>query len=197
MSHVIWGWEVLGSIITCAYTFVVHSNEKKLFTKFSEILVPHVFVDWKFWKINKFNKFNKYRECVNINISTSILMVYRKISPDMKQRALQLIDKGWEMDDVAEVLRIASKSIRRWANNYDIHGCVDPPSVLQGCWCILNAEAISGLLQLTHPVPAGNWRMVGTLSWPTNLMSFQKKRLKWQLYCCLGPFFGWGCCHWC
>jgi hypothetical protein len=23
-------------------------------------------------------------------------MVYHKISPDMKQRALQLIDKGWE-----------------------------------------------------------------------------------------------------
>jgi transposase len=80
-------------------------------------------------------------------------MVYRKISPDMKQRALQLIDEGWEIDDVAEVLCVASKSIGRWANNYDIHGRVDPPSVLRGRRRILNAEAISGLLQLTRESP--------------------------------------------
>jgi transposase-like protein len=58
------------------------------------------------------------------------MMVYHKISPDMKQRALQLIDKGWEMQDVADILSVASKSIRQWANNYDTHGRVDSPSVL-------------------------------------------------------------------
>ena len=40
-------------------------------------------------------------------------MVYHKISPDMKQRALQLIDEGWEMQDVTDILGLASKSIRR------------------------------------------------------------------------------------
>jgi transposase len=80
-------------------------------------------------------------------------MVYRKISPDMKQRALQLIDEGWEIDVVADVLGVASKSIGRWTNNYDIHGRVDPPSVLRGRRRILNAEAISGLLQLIRESP--------------------------------------------
>jgi hypothetical protein len=39
-------------------------------------------------------------------------MGYRNISADMKQRALQLIDEGWEMAEVAEVLNVFSKSIR-------------------------------------------------------------------------------------
>jgi len=53
-------------------------------------------------------------------------MVYRRISPDMKQRSLQLIDEGWEMEDVANVLGVASKSIRWWTDNYDMHRHVDP-----------------------------------------------------------------------
>ena len=35
------------------------------------------------------------------------MMVYHKISHDMKQRALQLIDEGWEMQDVVDVLGVA------------------------------------------------------------------------------------------
>jgi transposase-like protein len=41
-------------------------------------------------------------------------MIYRRISSDMKQRALRLVDEGWEMEDVANVLGVASKSIGRW-----------------------------------------------------------------------------------
>ena len=80
-------------------------------------------------------------------------MVYHKISPDMKQRALQLIDEGWEMQDVADILGVASKSIRRWANNYDTHGRVDPPSVLRGRPRLLNSEAISDLQELIRETP--------------------------------------------
>jgi transposase len=80
-------------------------------------------------------------------------MVYHKISPDMKQRALQLIDEGWEMQDVADILGVASKSIRRWADNYDTHGRVDPPSVLHGRPRLLNSEAISDLQELIRETP--------------------------------------------
>jgi transposase len=66
----------------------------------------------------------------------------------MKQRSLQLIDEGWEMEDVANVLGVASKSIRRWTDNYDMHRRADPPSVLRGRPCILNSEAISDLHEL-------------------------------------------------
>ena len=40
--------------------------------------------------------------------------------------------EGWEIDRVAEALRVASKSIERWENTYEIHGCVDPPTPLRG-----------------------------------------------------------------
>ena len=80
-------------------------------------------------------------------------MVYHKISPDMKQRALQLIDQRWEMQDVADILGVASKSIRRWADNYDTYGRVDPPSVLRGCPRLLNSEAISDLQELIRETP--------------------------------------------
>ena len=71
----------------------------------------------------------------------------------MKQRSLQLIDEGWEMEDVAIVLGVASKSIKRWTDNYDTHGRVDPPSVLRGRPCILNSEAISDLHELIRGTP--------------------------------------------
>jgi hypothetical protein len=71
----------------------------------------------------------------------------------MKQRSLQLIDEGWEMEDVANVLGVASKSIRRWTDNYDMHGRVDPPSVLRGRPHILNSEAISDLHELIRGTP--------------------------------------------
>jgi len=45
-------------------------------------------------------------------------MGYRNISADMKQQALQLIDEGWEMAEVAEVLNVSSKSIRRWEDSW-------------------------------------------------------------------------------
>ncbi|KAF8230049.1 hypothetical protein L208DRAFT_1159410, partial [Tricholoma matsutake] len=76
-----------------------------------------------------------------------------EISPDMKQRALQLIDEGWEMGDVADVLGMASKSIRQWTDNYDTHGHVDPPSVLRGRPCILNSEMICDLHDLICESP--------------------------------------------
>jgi len=42
-------------------------------------------------------------------------MVYRPISADMKKKALRLLEDGWEMNEIADVLGMLSKSIDRWA----------------------------------------------------------------------------------
>ena len=37
----------------------------------------------------------------------------RKISADIKQRALELLEKGWEMEEVTEALGVSSRSVDR------------------------------------------------------------------------------------
>ena len=59
-------------------------------------------------------------------------MVYRHISTDMKCRALQLLDNGWELEEITEVLGISKESVDRWLDNYATHGQVDPHSVNRG-----------------------------------------------------------------
>ncbi|KAJ3771241.1 hypothetical protein FB446DRAFT_609118, partial [Lentinula raphanica] len=51
-------------------------------------------------------------------------MVYRRISHDMKQRALQLLSDDWSIIDIVEALGVSAKSIARWQDNYDTHGHV-------------------------------------------------------------------------
>jgi transposase len=81
-------------------------------------------------------------------------MVYRRISLDMKQRALELVDKGWEAEDIAYALGVSSKSIARWADNYDAYGQVHPPSALHGRPRILNANAADDLYRLIRETPS-------------------------------------------
>jgi hypothetical protein len=40
-------------------------------------------------------------------------MVYRKISADMKKRALQMLDEGWDVDEIVDALHVSSESIGR------------------------------------------------------------------------------------
>jgi len=80
-------------------------------------------------------------------------MVFRKISAEMKQRALQLIDEGWELAEVAEVLGVSSASVERWEDNYKLHGRVDPPSVLRGRPRLLNAQVIDDLHHFIQESP--------------------------------------------
>ncbi|PPQ96959.1 hypothetical protein CVT26_005981 [Gymnopilus dilepis] len=80
-------------------------------------------------------------------------MVYRQISPDMKRRALQLLEQGWEMQEIAEVLGVSTKSIPRWQANYNDHGCVNPTSVTRGRRRILKSNVISELRELMQETP--------------------------------------------
>lgn len=80
-------------------------------------------------------------------------MVFRKISADMKERALHLLTEGWELPEIADVLGVSLKSIDRWADNYDRHGTVIPPSYHQGRRRLLDAEAARGLKELIDESP--------------------------------------------
>ena len=80
-------------------------------------------------------------------------MVYRSISPDMKRRALQLLDEGWKGHKIAKILSVSSESIEQWHDNYETKGRVDPPSFLRGRRRILSAGAIAGLHELIQENP--------------------------------------------
>jgi transposase-like protein len=59
-------------------------------------------------------------------------MVYRTISPDLKQRALYLLlEEGREIDRVTTALGVHSKSIKRWEHNYETHRAVNLPPLCE------------------------------------------------------------------
>jgi transposase len=81
--------------------------------------------------------------------------VYHTISPDMKQRALYLLlDEGWEIDRIAAVLGVHSKSIQRWEDNYRNHGCVNPPAPLRGRPRLLSSDITAELHELLTESPS-------------------------------------------
>ena len=71
----------------------------------------------------------------------------------MKRRALQLLEDGWEMNKIEDVLGMSSKSIDRWQDNYEMHGRVNPPSFLQGRRRILSAGVVDDLCDLMQESP--------------------------------------------
>jgi len=81
-------------------------------------------------------------------------MVFRRISSDMKLRALALLQQGWEMDKVVEALNISQRSIERWANNFDEYGCANQPGGLQGRPRTLNATVMAELDDLIRETPS-------------------------------------------
>ncbi|KAJ3964499.1 hypothetical protein EV361DRAFT_757172, partial [Lentinula raphanica] len=55
-------------------------------------------------------------------------MVYRHISTDLKQRAIQLLDNDYPVNEVAEVLGVSARSLYRWTENLDNLGSIIIPS---------------------------------------------------------------------
>jgi transposase len=81
-------------------------------------------------------------------------MVYRTISPDLKQRALYLLlEKGWEMYQITTALGVLSKSIKRWEHNYENHGSVDLPTPLRGRCQLLSSNIAEELHELLPESP--------------------------------------------
>lgn len=59
-------------------------------------------------------------------------MVYRKISDDMKERVVFLLQEK-DVDEVAKLFGCSTRSIARWVANLSIYGTVSPPqSVVRG-----------------------------------------------------------------
>ena len=76
-------------------------------------------------------------------------MVYQRISDDRKERALYLLlEWGWDIDRITDALGVSSKSIERWEENYEVHGCVSPPKLIMGCPRLLSADMIDDIQQL-------------------------------------------------
>lgn len=82
-------------------------------------------------------------------------MPYRKISADLKTRAIELyIAHRWFPADLAEVFGFSERSFFRWVANYRKHGSVTPPvNPLQGRPHILNAFMIRELHALVEAAP--------------------------------------------
>jgi transposase len=80
-------------------------------------------------------------------------MVYRKISADIKCRALQLLAEGWELGEIANVLGVSEKSVDHWLHNYEAHGRVDPPSVNRGRRRLLTQNVIGDIQELLLETP--------------------------------------------
>ncbi|KAI0264583.1 hypothetical protein BGY98DRAFT_888945, partial [Russula aff. rugulosa BPL654] len=82
-------------------------------------------------------------------------MVYRTISPDMKQRALYLLlEEGWEIDQITAALGVHSKSIERWQHDYENHGTVNPPTPLRGRRRLLNPNVTEELHEMLTESPS-------------------------------------------
>lgn len=90
---------------------------------------------------------------MKVIISSLFSMVFRQISPDLKQRALQLLDQGIEIGDIVDWLGVSTKSVTRWQNSYDQHVRVDPLSGIHGRPRILSADVVNELQEILTRVP--------------------------------------------
>ncbi|KAF8972450.1 hypothetical protein BDZ97DRAFT_1612960, partial [Flammula alnicola] len=81
-------------------------------------------------------------------------MVNRRISPDLKECALTLWEKGWEMMDIVDVLSVSRASIYRWQAIFEEFGSVNrPPSPLRGRCRILTRAILTAIHELHHDDP--------------------------------------------
>ena len=68
-------------------------------------------------------------------------MVFRKISKDVKDRAIDLHYQGLIPRDICDLLEISSRSLSRWRRNQETHGStLPPPMYMAGRPRILNSE---------------------------------------------------------
>lgn len=81
-------------------------------------------------------------------------MVFRKISEDIKKRALWLYDNNYVPDDIAHILGVSERSFWRWKRNMGLYDSVTPPQIRdRGRPRILNADHTHDLLTLMQEAP--------------------------------------------
>ena len=73
----------------------------------------------------------------------------RRISSDLKECALNLWDKGWDIEDIIDALSIGRSSIYRWREIFEEHGSViRPPSKLKGIERIITRAILTAVQTL-------------------------------------------------
>ncbi|KAF8576351.1 hypothetical protein K439DRAFT_1249820, partial [Ramaria rubella] len=82
------------------------------------------------------------------------IMPFRKISPDLKNCAMDLYNRGWEEPEICDILKVSHSSFFRWKANMAQHGnVVRPPSHLQGRSRIIGHAVMSGIHLLLKDEP--------------------------------------------
>jgi transposase len=60
-------------------------------------------------------------------------MGFRHVGHDMKESALVLQGRGYDNDQISDILGISVRSIQRWSHNFDTYSSVQAPrSIYQG-----------------------------------------------------------------
>lgn len=81
-------------------------------------------------------------------------MVYRKISEDLKNRAIILYDQGLIPDDISRLFGISTRSLSRWKDNQLTYGSViPPPTYRSGRPRILDAEQVLSISEQLERAP--------------------------------------------
>ncbi|KAJ3843978.1 hypothetical protein F5878DRAFT_526676 [Lentinula raphanica] len=81
-------------------------------------------------------------------------MVFRHISTDIKERALWLRGQGYIDDEIAHLLGVSTRSIRRWNENINIFGSVIPQHhLIQGRPSEVTTELRENLITLVAESP--------------------------------------------
>ena len=81
-------------------------------------------------------------------------MVFRKISKDIKDRAIDLHYQGLIPQDICDLLGISSRSLSRWRHNQETHGStLPPPTHTAGRPRILNGEQVLSICEQLNRAP--------------------------------------------
>ncbi|KAI0062011.1 hypothetical protein BV25DRAFT_1804463 [Artomyces pyxidatus] len=81
-------------------------------------------------------------------------MVFRKISNDLKECALELWEKGWDEEDIQEALGVSRRSLFRWRAIFREFGTVQkPPSPLRGRVRTITRHILDAMADLYHLHP--------------------------------------------
>ncbi|KAJ7715412.1 hypothetical protein DFH07DRAFT_762787 [Mycena maculata] len=73
----------------------------------------------------------------------------RRISPGLKERALELWNLGWDAEDICFIFHVSPRSLYQWHDIFDKFGSVTkPPSPLHGCDCPVGLAALTSVTEV-------------------------------------------------
>ncbi|KAJ7723041.1 hypothetical protein B0H16DRAFT_1334353 [Mycena metata] len=79
----------------------------------------------------------------------------RRISSDLKERALVLWESGWEIKDICYAFHVSPRSLYRWRETFDEFGKVTkPPSPLRGRERIISLAALNAAKEIFFHDPS-------------------------------------------